>query len=464
MEIHSSDKTKVLVVDDDRMITELLLTYLPQFNFEVTAYTNSQKALDAIKENQYDIVLTDLVMPIVSGMEIVKAVSETGFDTQIIIATGFATAESAIKAVRYGVYDYIRKPFTPSEIRVVLSRAVEKLRIMRDNIRLQARIEKMLSNVTMLHNISTILYQVTDFDLIVEMVLDTMTEGFAIEKVGLFLYNPSTSRYEIFRSKGISEELIRTLTFDSGDLVLGKRISAETPTFLDTGHLNRNGDQNRQSGQSSSNIGLYPLLYQEKLYGFIGILQEKSDEKNKEKDQLLKILSTQIAPVFGLRSAKENSAETDQFNELPFLDRIDARLREATANHRSEFYALLKLAPLNAEADSQDYGEICKRFRDLAGVEFSMANSFYWLGPDSFMVSSNPGAVVSLELACVNLRRNIEDYTSGDGGKPAATVRYNIVSYPDDADTASELILKLNESIFYESNQIIKRESGEKIY
>ncbi|MFQ5335854.1 MAG: response regulator, partial [Flavobacteriales bacterium] len=199
MEINSLDKTKVLVVDDDRMITELLFTYLPQFNFEVTAYTDSQKALEAIRENRYDVVLTDLVMPVVSGMEIVKAVSETDYDTQIIIATGFATAESAIKAVRYGVYDYIRKPFTPSEIRIVLSRAVEKLRIMRDNIRLQTRIEKMLSNMTMLHNISTILYQVTDFDLIVEMVLDTITEGFAIEKVGLFLYNPKASRYEIYR-------------------------------------------------------------------------------------------------------------------------------------------------------------------------------------------------------------------------------------------------------------------------
>ena len=110
-----TDKITILLIDDEKLIVEMLTTFLSKKGFEITGLTDSREALECIKANTYDIVLTDLKMPDVSGMDIINAVKSSGKDIEMIIFTGYATIDSAIEAIRQGVYDYIKKPFNPDE-------------------------------------------------------------------------------------------------------------------------------------------------------------------------------------------------------------------------------------------------------------------------------------------------------------------------------------------------------------
>jgi len=211
-------------------------------------------------------------------------------------------------------------------------------------------------------------------------------------------------------------------------------------------------------------LGLYPILYQEKLFGFIGIIQDDLDHVSGEKEQLLKILTTQIAPVFGLNKQNRIIMSDEHFFDLPYLEIVNSNLTDAANNHRSENLALIKLTPVISDETPPDFTDVCRKLRHFSKQEFVQENGIYWLEPASFMVSSPSSRLVSLELACVNLRRRLEEYSISKNGKPTITVNYNIASYPDDAQTAEDLILKLNETIFYQSNRQNKQESGERIY
>ena len=125
-------KISILVIDDEHIIVDILTTYLQNNGFVVTGLTDPQEALKYIGKENYDIVLTDLMMPHISGMDIMKAVKQTGHDTEVIIFTGFASIDTAIEAIQYGVYDYIRKPIELKEIKVVIDRAAEKLFLRRE--------------------------------------------------------------------------------------------------------------------------------------------------------------------------------------------------------------------------------------------------------------------------------------------------------------------------------------------
>ena len=117
----------ILLIDDEHEIVNLLTTFLKKNGYNVTGLTDSNKALQVIKDTPIHIILTDLKMPKVTGMDIIKAVVETQRDTQVIIFTAYATIDSAIEAIKFGVNEYIRKPFHIEEIIVALERAAEKL-------------------------------------------------------------------------------------------------------------------------------------------------------------------------------------------------------------------------------------------------------------------------------------------------------------------------------------------------
>lgn len=101
--------------------------FLEQFGYNVQGFTDSKVAVEKIKKERYDIVVTDLKMPDVTGMDIAKTVKQYSPETLTFIITGFATVDSVIEAIQHGVYDYIRKPFKFKEIKIGIERAVEQI-------------------------------------------------------------------------------------------------------------------------------------------------------------------------------------------------------------------------------------------------------------------------------------------------------------------------------------------------
>ncbi len=134
-------RPRVLVVDDEEGIRTTLDVLFRRAGFDVSTSADGAAAIETIRSAQpFDLVVTDLVMPEVDGIEVLRAAKERARETQVLVATAYSTVESAIAAMRLGAYDYIQKPFATEEIRALAEKAVEKRRLLLENIRLRERV------------------------------------------------------------------------------------------------------------------------------------------------------------------------------------------------------------------------------------------------------------------------------------------------------------------------------------
>jgi len=117
---------KALVVDDDKVTLELLSFQLQSEGFETITAERGTKGLEYIRENDFDIILTDLNLPDISGIEMVKRAKEIAPQTEIIMITGFGSMEKAIEATKAGAFYYIEKPVEFDELLVLIEKAVER--------------------------------------------------------------------------------------------------------------------------------------------------------------------------------------------------------------------------------------------------------------------------------------------------------------------------------------------------
>src|SRR6185436_7495991 len=116
--------TKVLVIDDDRDMCLLLKKFLERNNYEVIDFTSGKKALAWYEENSPDIVLCDLRLEDIGGLEILQKVKATNPALPFLIITGYSDVRSAVEIMRHGAYDYITKPLFPDEILVTIKQAL----------------------------------------------------------------------------------------------------------------------------------------------------------------------------------------------------------------------------------------------------------------------------------------------------------------------------------------------------
>lgn len=135
-------KAKILIVDDEQIALRNLEHVMQKEGYSVVGTQRGPNALKLIEEQWFDVVLTDLKMEKVDGMQILKKCKDLYPDTEVIMITGYASISSAIQAIKKGAYDYIAKPFKLDEVRKVVKEAIEKVRLKKENAQLREQIEK----------------------------------------------------------------------------------------------------------------------------------------------------------------------------------------------------------------------------------------------------------------------------------------------------------------------------------
>jgi len=138
MESHAN----ILVVEDDRAQRESLQEILQQEGYEVETAPDGETGLQRLQEQGFDLVLTDMALPGLSGLDILKFLIQRQPHCLCIIITGYATVKNSVDAMRQGAYDYLPKPVDPQELRLVVHRALEHQRLQRENLNLKKQLYK----------------------------------------------------------------------------------------------------------------------------------------------------------------------------------------------------------------------------------------------------------------------------------------------------------------------------------
>jgi two-component system response regulator PilR (NtrC family) len=128
---------KILVVDDEQSLREVLSIMLKRAGYAVTIAMDGEDAVELLQKEIFDLVITDLRMPKVDGMEVLKAVKSASPETVVLIITAFASADSAVEAMKQGAYDYLTKPFQVDEVQLIIRNALEKRRLTTENMLLK---------------------------------------------------------------------------------------------------------------------------------------------------------------------------------------------------------------------------------------------------------------------------------------------------------------------------------------
>ena len=179
----TSQEIHILVVDDEKIIREGAERILAKEGWKTAIAENGERGLALMKETVFHILLLDLMMPGISGMDVLRAALAIRPDILPIIITGYATIENAVEAMKRGAYDFIPKPFTPDQVRIVVRRAIDKITLERETQRL--RLEQARSLKDIAHEKSRTL---TIINHMADGVLVTDREGMVV------LSNPALSR------------------------------------------------------------------------------------------------------------------------------------------------------------------------------------------------------------------------------------------------------------------------------
>jgi two-component system phosphate regulon sensor histidine kinase PhoR len=177
------NSVRILVIDDEQVIREGVDRALSKLGYTVTKAEDGDEGITLLGSEQFDIVLTDLMMPGMDGFAVLDWVRANRPHIQVIVITGFATVSKAVSAMKQGAFDFVGKPFTPDYIRVVVERAVDKINMVKETEQLREEKNRGLLAIDKSHSrLKTV------FSCMAEAVLITDSEGVVV------LHNPAAIR------------------------------------------------------------------------------------------------------------------------------------------------------------------------------------------------------------------------------------------------------------------------------
>jgi len=123
----------ILIIDDDKSLRRVLEFQLGEEGYKVLAADNGMSGLEMFQDNEIDLVITDIQMPEMDGIELLKRIKAISSDTVVIIITAYGSIQSAVEAMRYGAFDYVTKPFDKSELKLKVEKSLTMKELLVEN-------------------------------------------------------------------------------------------------------------------------------------------------------------------------------------------------------------------------------------------------------------------------------------------------------------------------------------------
>ena len=193
-----TSKANILVIDDETIVHESCNRILTEEGYRVDSAYTGQEGFAKMEEEPYDLVITDLKMPGISGMEALKKIKDDNPDAGIIMITGYSTAETAVEAMKLGAFDYLPKPFTPDELTTVVAKALEKKRVLLETRHLENAYQDAAKAISSSLNLNEVL------NLIVKSVVNLL----GIKGCGVNLLDDTRKHLQTRVAYGLSERYL----------------------------------------------------------------------------------------------------------------------------------------------------------------------------------------------------------------------------------------------------------------
>jgi DNA-binding NtrC family response regulator len=197
----SAKQAKIMIVDDEEIVRVSLRNWLNEDGHSVVCAGSGEEALERLEQDVPDVMLLDIKMPRMSGLEVLAKVRALKPEVQVVMMTAYASVESAVEAMRAGAYDYLVKPFEPEELRILITRILERQALQAENVALKERIadsqdsDEIVGECAAMKAIFQLIEDVSDSD---STVLITGESGTGKELVAKAIHSHSRRRFMPF--------------------------------------------------------------------------------------------------------------------------------------------------------------------------------------------------------------------------------------------------------------------------
>ncbi len=303
---------RILVADDETDVREMCLRALRRVGYQVAGASGGREAIERIRREPFDLLLTDLKMPDTSGLEAFKAVHEDYPDLVAVVITGFGTMEAAIEALQLGVSEFVLKPFRTAELVGTVERAFAKQRLQRENARLKALIP--------LFDLSRVFMSSVDFDTVAKDVVRIARQELGADSASMLLLDAGDT-LTVRAATGLPQGIVSATHQKADEGVAGYAIAHREPVIVQGDLRDDPRFSNVQSsGQVRSSICV-PLIHKDQVLGVLNVSRVQRPSPFAQSDvELLSVLGTQAAvAIDNARMFREIQTAYDKLAELDHL-------------------------------------------------------------------------------------------------------------------------------------------------
>jgi signal transduction histidine kinase/CheY-like chemotaxis protein len=352
----TGESEKILVIDDEERMCRSLKELLEGDGFHVTTTQDPVEAMELINRDPFDLIITDIKMPKMSGLEILHTARRANPDMEVILMTGYASLESSLDAIREGAFEYLLKPVEFSQLRISVKRALEKResglsqkRLLEDLRQVNLNLNNRLNEINALYEAGKSLVAASSVKELLNKIVN-LAAGVTEAEIGsLMLIDQSGEFLTIEAYKGLNEELVRTVRLPVGESIAGYVAQKGEPLFIDNLEEDERFRRINKERYTTASLLCVPLRLSDKILGVVNMANKKGGVAFTEHD--LKLLSTfaSQAAIFidDARQAEDNLRKLMEFKVLFDLSQQLSRVGSVSAMRSTVFEYLKKLMPID---------------------------------------------------------------------------------------------------------------------
>ncbi len=256
-------KENVLIIDDEEFIRQLSRDVLIKSHYNVQTASDGKDGIRLLENNKFDLILTDIKMPNINGLDFIRHVRANNKEIPIIVITGHGTLDIAINSLRLGAQGFIFKPFTPAELRNAVAEALEKTRLLSENIRMRALMP--------LFEVSKEIIGEVDPKRLLKLIVDIAVKETRADKVCLALIDEATGKLNVKEFYGLSPNFIRDIEDIYSENIAGLIFKEKKP-FLITPEVKLPREFEKVRDIEGVSSGIYvPLTIRGNIIGILSI-------------------------------------------------------------------------------------------------------------------------------------------------------------------------------------------------
>jgi len=212
-------RSRILVVDDEQDIRDSVVNVLGRRAYDVTAVSSGETALEEIRRSKFDLVLMDVHLPGMNGIEALTQIKKIDPEPEVIMITGYGSMESAVESMKIGAYDFVEKPFHIQRLLAIIEKALDR---------------RLLVEKVALYEISKAIFSAIEFDELLKTIVDLTTRVLKADDISLMLFNSEKQLY-IAISSGLSAQVQQETKLAMGERIAGWVAKNKEPLILING-------------------------------------------------------------------------------------------------------------------------------------------------------------------------------------------------------------------------------------